>query len=201
MTSSLNIPIFPLNGVIFFPQTNLPLNIFEDRYLEMVDFSLKNNRSIGMIQKNKSGKFFSTGCVGKINSFSETEDGRYVINLVGQNYFSIKNTQSDLYKFIYAKIDIIKNDETLISDLSNFNIKLLIEKYVDFINNKGIQVDLNIIEKITNTELIKFVAMSCPFSTEDKQMLLETFNIQELGNKLIGLFEFYHELKSKKSLN
>ena len=78
------IPLFPLNGVIFFPNSQLPLNIFEEKYLEMIDYSLSTNRLIGMIQSNDN-KFYKVGCLGKITSFFETENNRYVINLSGKN--------------------------------------------------------------------------------------------------------------------
>ena len=90
------LPIFPLNGVIFFPNSNLPLNIFEERYLEMIDFSLSSNRLIGMIQTDINNKLYKIGCIGKINSFYETKDGRYIINLIGKNYFSITKQMSSL---------------------------------------------------------------------------------------------------------
>ncbi len=198
----LKIPLFPLNGVIFFPNTNLPLNIFEERYLDMINHSLKSNRLIGMIQVNKKGDFYSIGCVGKINSFSETDDGRYIINLIGQNYFKINKRLPDTFKFVMAKVDIvIKNDETAKKNLKSFNKKLLLEKYKEFVYGQGIEIDLSAIHQIDDEDLIKFVAMSCPFSTEDKQMLLETFDLTDLNNKLINLFDFYQNLKSKKSLN
>ena len=85
----MQIPIFPLNGAVLYPETNLPLNIFEDRYIEMVDFALSNKRLIGMIQTDEKGKLFKVGCVGKITSFNETEDGRYVIVLNGICRFKI----------------------------------------------------------------------------------------------------------------
>ena len=198
---NLKIPIFPLNGAILFPQTNLPLNIFEKRYLKMVEFAFKSDRLIAMIQKDKNGKFYSTGCIGKINSFSETEDGRYIINLIGQNYFTINKIPKEKNEFITAEVEIIIKKEKNENDLESFNKNLLIDKYAEFVNGQGVEIDLDIVKKISNSELIKFVAMSCSFSTEDKQMLLETPNLYDLGNKLISLFEFYHEPKTKKSLN
>ena len=198
----LIIPLFPLSGAIFFPKTNLPLNIFEGRYLEMVDFVLKSNRLIGMIQNDKNSKLYSIGCVGKLNSFSETDDGRYVINLIGQNYFKINKKLPKSYKFITAEIDIIYNKKNLdLNKLNKFEKDILLEKYKKFNNSRGIKVDLDILNQISNDELIKFVAMSCPFSTEDKQMLLETFNIYDLGNKLISLFDFYDKSDVNNSLN
>ena len=86
----MQIPIFPLNSAVLYPETNLPLNIFEDRYIDMVDFALSNKRLIGMIQTNEKGKLFKVGCVGKITSFNETKDGRYLINLEGMNLFLLK---------------------------------------------------------------------------------------------------------------
>ena len=196
------IPVFPLRWVIFFPETNLPLNIFEQRYLEMIDFALKSNRLIGMIQNDKNNKLYSIGCVGKLNSFSETDDGRYVINLIGKNYFRISKKLPKTYKFITAEIDIILDKKELaLNKLNKFNKDVLLEKYKKFNNSRGIKVDLDILNQINNDELIKFVAMSCPFSTEDKQMLLETFNIYDLGNKLISLFDFYDKSNVNNSLN
>ena len=196
------IPVFPLRNAIFFPETNLPLNIFEQRYLEMIDFALKSNRLIGMIQNDKNNKLYSIGCVGKLNSFSETDDGRYVINLIGKNYFRISKKLPKTYKFITAEIEIILDKKELaLNKLNKFNKDVLLEKYKKFNNSRGIKVDLDILNQINNDELIKFVAMSCPFSTEDKQMLLETFNIYDLGNKLISLFDFYDKSNVNNSLN
>ena len=79
----MEFPVFPLNGAILFPETNLPLNIFEQRYIQMVDYALANNRTIGMIQNKDNNEFFKVGCLGKITSFNETDDGRYQINLKG----------------------------------------------------------------------------------------------------------------------
>ena len=83
----MNLPVFPLNGAVLFPNTNLPLNIFEERYIDMVDYALSKDRMIGMIQKNTNDEFFNIGCTGKITSFLETEDGKYQINLQGLDRF------------------------------------------------------------------------------------------------------------------
>ena len=86
----MNFPVFPLNGAILFPNTNLPLNIFEDRYIDMVDYALSHNRLIGMIQTKKNKDLFTIGCLGKITNFTETSDGKYQINLEGINRFKVK---------------------------------------------------------------------------------------------------------------
>ena len=196
----LSIPLFPLKGVIFFPNSNLPLNIFEKKYLEMVDFSLSTNRLIGMIQKDEK-KLYKVGCIGKISSFFETEDGRYIINLVGKNYFEIKKEISSSKKFIIAKVEIkIKKNQILNNSLYDFDRNLLLHKYKTYIENLNIKIDFNLIKQIENEELIKFIAMSCQFSSADKQMLLETYNLNELANKLISLFEFYQYSKNNNNL-
>jgi uncharacterized protein len=196
------IPLFPLNGVIFFPQSNLPLNIFENRYLSMINYSLKSDRLIGMIQMNKNTELYNLGCVGKINSFTETDDGRFVINLIGQNYFNLINKLPDTNKFILANVKIISNKiNNDNKDLNSFNKNLLIEKYKKYIQNKNIQVDTSFIQDIDLADLIKFISMSCPFSVEDKQMLLETLNIAKLGEKTLNLLEFYLQNSDSKTVN
>ena len=165
----LSIPLFPLNGAIIFPGTNLPLSIFEERYLSMVDYALATERLIGIIQSSDKGSLFSVGCFGKINSFNETVGNRYIINVLGKHYFKI-----------------IKHKKTS----------------KNFIKDINAQIDFEIIDKINNEELVKFIAMSCPFSKEDKQMLLETYDLNDMGNKLVSLFEFYPTASAnKKSLN
>lgn len=199
--NKLKISLFPLNGVIFFPGSNLPLNIFEERYLEMIDFSLGSNRLIGMIQTRESGDFYTVGCYGKINSFSETADGRYIVNLKGENYFNIKKVTTDNKKYITADIEIFeKNKSFLKQETIHFKKELLIEKYKVYAESQGLDIDFNLIKQIEGQELIKFIAMSCTFSTEDKQMLLETYNINEMGNKLISLFEFYQNNAGTQNL-
>ena len=85
---TLKLPVFPLNGAILFPGANLPLNIFEERYLEMVDYAMSSDRKIGMIQEiEKTNKLYEVGCIGKITSFSETKDNTYIINLEGISHF------------------------------------------------------------------------------------------------------------------
>ena len=196
----LSIPLFPLNGAIMYPNTNLPLNIFEERYLAMVDYALATERLIGMIQSNNTGGLFSVGCFGKINSFNETDDNRYLINVIGQHYFRLVKHKNTSENFIKADIEILNKQKQLFN--YTFDKKLLIKKYKNFIKEINVQINFEIIDKISNEELVKFIAMSCPFSKEDKQMLLETYDLNELGSKLISLFEFYPtNTNNKKSLN
>tara|TARA_B110000196_G_scaffold238055_1_gene206479 strand:- start:624 stop:1223 length:600 start_codon:yes stop_codon:yes gene_type:complete len=196
----LSIPLFPLNGAIIFPGTSLPLNIFEERYLSMVDYALATERLIGMIQSSDKGSLFSVGCFGKINSFNETVGNRYIINVLGKHYFKIIKHKKTSKNFIKADIEILDQQKKTFG--YNFDKKLLIKKYKNFIKDIDAQIDFEIIDKISNEELVKFIAMSCPFSKEDKQMLLETYDLNDMGNKLVSLFEFYPTASAnKKSLN
>ena len=204
MAKKMLIPIFPLNGAILFPETNLPLNIFEERYIEMVDFALGKNKLFGMIQTKDSGSLYRVGCIGRINSFNETKGGRYIINLRGKNYFSILKEVPSNHKFrlvesVFENINIIQ-DKTF--ELKKFNKELFITKYRPYINRINPSIDFNLINKIEPATLIKFIAMSCPFSSADKQMLLETFNLNDLAHKLITLFEYYSSTnKNERSVN
>ena len=96
----MELPIFPLNGAVLFPETNLPLNIFEDKYIQMINYSLSKNRFIGMIQLDNNKNLYNIGCVGKIHSFNETDDGRYLISLHGTNCFKvIKEIKNKMVEF------------------------------------------------------------------------------------------------------
>ena len=198
------IPIFPLNGTILFPETNLPLNIFEERYIEMIDFALGKNKLFGMIQTKDNGELYRVGCIGRINSFNETKGGRYIVNLRGKNHFSILKEVPSNHKFwlvesVFENINIIQ-DKTF--KLKKFNKELFITKYRPYINRINPCIDFNLINKIEPVTLIKFIAMSCPFSSADKQMLLETFNLNDLAQKLITLFEYYSSTnKNERSVN
>lgn len=194
----VTIPLFPLNGVIFFPNSQLPLNIFEKRYLEMIDFSLSTNRLLGMIQTQNNSDFYKIGCVGKINSFYETDDGKYIINLSGQKIFSIIKELPKSKNFILADVELFNENKN--KNLS-FNKEQLLYKYKIFIKNLDIKIDINILEKVDDESLIKFIAMSCPFSNSEKQMLLETYDINELVLKIIDLFNFYSKTNLSETIN
>ena len=107
----MELAIFPLNGAVLFPGTSLPLNIFEARYIEMINYALARDRKIGMIQTNENNELFNIGCVGKIHSFNETNDGRYLISLQGVNCFKVINEVEQKYSFRIVNIGLIKNDD------------------------------------------------------------------------------------------
>ncbi len=197
----MELPIFPLNGAVLFPGTSLPLNIFENRYIEMIDYSLARNRYIGMIQKNNNNELYKIGCIGKIHSFSETNDGRYLISLQGTNCFRIVKEIEKKYSFRLIDAEILSKNEDV--DFLNNNQKVdLIKKYKQYINLKNINISLEEIEKIEISQIIKFIAMVSPFKDEDKQLLLETLSLEDFYKKLLSVIEL--ELVgdfSSKSIN
>tara|TARA_B100000886_G_C20409302_1_gene486280 strand:+ start:259 stop:852 length:594 start_codon:yes stop_codon:yes gene_type:complete len=184
----MKLPIFPLNGVVLFPGTSLPLNIFEERYLEMVNYSLARDRYIGMIQSDKKNNLYNIGCVGKIHSFSETKDGRYLISLQGINCFRVIKEEDQKYNFRLVNAEIINNDENkdTFDDKQKFE---LLNKYKDYVETKNINLGLEEIEKIELSQIIKFIAMISPFKDEDKQVLLETQDSQDFYRKLLSIID------------
>ena len=194
------IPIFPLGGVIFFPKTNLPLNIFEERYLEMVNYALSKDKIIGMIQTmEKSDKLYTVGCFGRITSYNETDDGRYIINLLGVEKFKIIEEIKTLYKF---RIFNIKSDQYIEEDLNytnqeEFDKSILIKKFQNFFRKTEPDLKFKSIDNIGYSDLIKLIAMTCPFKVSEKQMLLESKKMSSLKKNLLSLFDFYINENSK----
>ena len=193
------IPVFPLSNFIIFPKTTVPLNIFEPRYIQMINDSMKSNRYIGMIQPKKTGNLkkpdlHKIGCVGKITSFNETEDGRYLIVLNGVcRYETISEINSDkLYRecevnFEKFSNDLIeKNEQVKFSDLKQvFNdLKKLFEQ-------QGYQINLNDLEKQNVLQTINTLSMASPFTLEEKQILLETKNLVDRKKKLEEILVTY----------
>ncbi len=184
----MEIPIFPLNGAVLFPGTSLPLNIFEKRYIEMVDYALSKKRYIGMIQKDEKNNLYNIGCIGKIHSFSETADGRYLISLQGTSCFRIKKELDKKYKFrlIEAEMLDFAEDKNHINEKQKNN---LLEKYSQYIKVKKINLNLEEIQNIDFNQIIKFIAMISPFSDIEKQLLLETQNLSDFYKKLQSILE------------
>ena len=182
------IPVFPLSNFIIFPSSTVPLNIFEPRYLEMIDESMKGNRLIGMIQPKKTGELkkpnlYDVGCAGKIVSFNETEDGRYLIVLNGVCRFRIlKEIQEN--KKLYRECSINFNE--YIDDLDSNNKKLSTAR-MDFILNslkllykkQGYTINLKDIESQSSDKKIDTLSMASPFTLEEKQILIETIDLDE----------------------
>ena len=184
----MKFPVFPLNGAILFPGTNLPLNIFEERYIDMVNYALANNRLIGMIQTKDNKDFFNVGCLGKITNFSETQDGRYQINLEGINRYKIKKIIKNKYKFIILEGDTIDYNNNKINNDNSINKKLLLG-FKNFINVKKIDFNTSELSGLDTLSLVKIICVISPLDYLIKQMMLEFDNIDELCKNLLSALE------------
>jgi Lon protease-like protein len=193
------IPIFPLSNFIIFPNTTVPLNIFEPRYIEMINDSMKTHRMIGMIQPKKTGKLkkpdlYEVGCIGKITSFNETDDGRYLIIINGVSRFNIEEEiESDkLYRLCkvsyqnYIKDLDSKFEKIEVTELDKiFNdLKRLFEK-------KGFMVDWSKLKEQDFSNTLNTLSMASPFSLEEKQILLETKDLNTRKLRLEEILKTY----------
>tara|TARA_B100000214_G_C23708494_1_gene508602 strand:- start:32 stop:661 length:630 start_codon:yes stop_codon:yes gene_type:complete len=209
MTQKLpkKIPIFPLSGVIFFPETNLPLNIFESRYLKMVDDSLKRDKFLGMIQsKELNGEVYEVGCLGKIYEHERTSDGRILINLKGISRFKIdKEIKNDEpYREFLVNYELYKNDTISRDDqIKNQTLDQLIENSKIFFKKQGIIINWRELSKLNIQKQIYTLAMISPFSATEKQKLLEIVSLDEIANSLkeITKFGFYGKSEDKNILH
>ena len=180
------IPIFPLSSAIFFPKTILPLNIFEDRYIQLVNDSMKENRMFGMVQpKNRNGispEVYKIGCLGKIVSFNETEDKRFIISLSGIIRFKIKNEikKEKLYRSFEVDYSEFLNDlEEEKNQIINFDKEDLLKRIKLFFQKINYPIDYNELIKLNLHQLVNTVSMISPFSVEEKQKLIETIKIED----------------------
>ena len=184
----MELPIFPLNGAVLFPGTSLPLNIFEKRYVEMIDYALRTQRLIGMIQTDNDKKLYKVGCIGKIHSFNETSDGRYLISLSGENCFRVLKEVETKYSFRMVKFNQLENLKEKNSFTKSEKISLL-GYYEKYIKIKNLNLDLKEIKEIDCDQLIKFIAMISPFKNIEKQALLESESLKKFYLKLISIIE------------
>ena len=189
------IPVFPLPGVIFFPKTNLPLNIFENRYLDLVNDCIKTNKLMGMIQsKRNTNEVYKVGCLGKISDFKKAEDGRILINLTGLTRFEVKKeiNTSKLYREFeveYNKFDLDLHETE--QHLKEEEINTLFNKSKNFFKKNGLLLDWKEFNKLDHNQQINTLAMIAPISSEEKQKLLETVTIIEKSKILSEIIEFY----------
>ena len=186
------IPVFPLSGVIYFPQTNLPLNIFEQRYLDMVNDSLRKDKYMGMIQtKAKNEEVYKVGCLGKISNFKKNKDGRILINLTGITRFEIlKERKNDkLYREFQVEYDKFNLDTKLSSE--DVNTKDLIDKTKIFFKKNGLILNWKELEKLEKAQKINTLAMIAPLTNEEKQKLLESLTIKDKIETLDNIISFY----------
>ena len=195
-----SIPVFPLSNFIFFPNTSAPLNIFEPRYIQMIDESLKSNRMIGMLQpkgvsNSKKPDLFKVGCLGKISSFNETDDGRYVIVLNGITRFNLVEEIDNGKLFREFKINY-KGFESDINkkevDINFSDLNLIFNNLKNIFEKQGYVINWNELKKQSLDQTINTLSMASPFSKEEKQMLLEAKNLELRKKKLEQIIKLYN---------
>ena len=193
------IAVFPLSNFIFFPNTTVPLNIFEPRYVQMIDDSMRSERLIGMVQPKKTGELkkpnlYEVGCLGKITSFNETDDGRYLIVLNGISRYKI--TKEIENQKLYRECEV--NYESFSKDLSKdkeelkfTDLKLILNDLKNLFNKQGYVINWKDIEKQSLSQTINTLSMASPFTLEEKQILLETEDLNLRKIKLEEILKTY----------
>ena len=197
----LTVPIFPLSNFIIFPKTSVPLNIFEPRYIDMINDSMKSNKLIGMIQPKILKKdetilpqLYEIGCLGKITSFKETDDKRFLIELKGLIRFQIiKEIQSDK-KYRQCKINYENFYEDLLEekiDIKFSDLELIFKDLKTLFEKKGFIINWKGLEKQSLNETINALAMASPFTLEEKQVLLEAQNLETRKTRIAEILSTY----------
>ena len=194
----IEIPVFPLSNFIIFPKTSVPLNIFEPRYVDMIDDAMKGNKIIGMIQPKKTDQnkpvLYNVGCAGKITNFDKTEDGRYLIVLSGISRFKIIKELENKKLYRQCRVDFKdfsydlekKNEEIKFSDL-----KIIFKNLKSLFIKQGYIINWKDLEKQSLDQTINTLAMASPFSLEEKQILLETISLEQRREKLEQILSTY----------
>ena len=194
------IPLFPLSNFIIFPDTTVPLNIFEPRYIEMINDSMKKNKLIGLIQpKNNSINsvinLHEIGCLGKITSFKDSSDGAYLIELSGLTRFKITKEikNNKLYRECEIDFEDYKDDLNLQKEELKFSdLELIFKDLKSLFEKKGYIINWKSLEKQNLNETINALAMASPFSLEEKQILLESKNLEIRKNKIAEILSIYN---------
>ena len=193
------IPVFPLSNFIIFPDTTVPLNIFEPRYVEMINDSMKTNKLIGLIQPKKNSKsimdLHETGCLGKITNFKDTSDGRYLIDLNGLIRFKIINEVKNDKPYHECKVSFDDYQDDLglqKNELKFSDLDLIFKDLKSLFKKKGYIINWKSLEKQNFNETINALAMASPFSLEEKQVLLESKNLEIRKDKIAQILSTYN---------
>ena len=194
------ISVFPLSNFIIFPKTTVPLNIFEPRYIDMINDSMKLDKLIGIIQpkttfnSENNPELFDVGCVGKIISFQETKDGRYLIELKGISRFKNVTEIKTEKKYRILEVNYEEFSEDLINEKAELrfsDLELIFKDLKSLFEKKGFIINWKALEKQKIDETINALAMASPFSLEEKQVLLEASNIDVRKNKMAQILSTY----------
>jgi len=205
------IPVFPLSNFIIFPKTTVPLNIFEERYLNMVDDAMKSNKFIGMIQpvksKNENNELpdlHKIGCLGKIISFRETNDGRYLIELKGIIRFQTIEEIKTKNKYREFEVDLNKFSKDLEDndqEIKFMDLELIFKDLKSLFDKKGFIINWKALEKQSLEETINALSMASPFSLEEKQVLLESENLNTRKQRIAEILATYsHDIFNNSTL-
>src|SRR4029079_16048760 len=191
------IPVFPLAGVILLPRAKLPLNIFEPRYLAMVDAAMHHYRVIGMIQPRGAGAdkannppLTSVGCLGRITEYSETDDGRYLITLTGIARFQVSGERDSPtpYREVAADYALFAEDLLSLEDPPIARDRL-VAALKPYLSDRAMQTDWKSIKQAPSETLVNALCMLCPFEPSEKQALLEAPDLVRRSDALIALLE------------
>ena len=189
------IPIFPLSGVIYFPKTNLPLNIFEERYLDLVNDCFRSDKLMGMVQsKRENSLVYKVGCLGKISDYQETSDGRVLINLTGITRFEITKEITNKKKYREFEVDYEKFHKDILDKENielSYNKSDFMDKIKRFFEKSGLMINWKEFEKLDESQKINTLSMIAPISNEEKQKLLETVSLNDKTNTLLNIIKFY----------
>ena len=186
------IPVFPLSGVIYFPKTNLPLNIFEQRYLDLVNDTYNKDNLMGMVQSQKNeNKVYKVGCLGKISDLQKSQDGRILINLTGITRFNILEEVKNNKLYREFKVDY-KNFEIDLKNLSeDHEVENLMKKAKIFFKKNGLLLNWREFERLDKMQKINTLSMISPVTNEEKQKLLEALTIKDKIEVLENIISFY----------
>ena len=192
------IPLFPLAGALLLPGAQLPLNIFEPRYLRMIDDALAGARMIGMIQpaseadqQSQTPDLYEIGCAGRITAFQEADDGRYLITLTGKSRFSVVEEIATQTPYRIAKPDWSDFEADRHRDITGRTIDR--EEFLgvmrDYLEAEGLKTDWEAAESAPIDALVASLAMGCPFAPNEKQALLEAKSVADRAECLVALME------------
>ena len=194
------IPVFPISNFIIFPKTTVPLNIFEPRYIQMINESMKSNKLIGMIQPKTSSSdqtkpiLHEIGCLGKIMSFKETEDGRYIIELKGLIRFKIIKEIKSSKEYREYEINFEDFNHDLDEEMEKIkfsDLELIFKNLKSLFEKRGFIINWKELEKQSLDETINALAMASPFTLEEKQVLLEAKSLDIRKNKIAEILTTY----------
>ena len=186
------IPVFPLSGVIYFPKTNLPLNIFEQRYLNLINDAYEKDKLMGMVQSQKhNDTVYKIGCLGKISDYQKSKDGRLIINLTGITRFEILDEIKNNKSYREFKVNYKKFEVDLLNDSYNSKSDNLMDKAKTFFKRNGILLNWRELNKLEDVQKVNTLAMISPITNEEKQKLLETITLEDKIKTLENIISFY----------